>query len=141
MRIDVYLNSDAQPFQSLTPPEKFALDTTSLPDGRHKLRFVAIDRDGVTGERVIRISVQNGPSIAIHGISEDDVVQGLGLFEAFQQRRLEAIESACAQESTTELRDSAAAADAYDRVIEALKNYVEVVNSENSAWSTAEGKA
>ncbi len=62
----------------------------------------------------------------------------LRLFEAFQQRRLEAIESACTQEPT---RDSAAAADAYDRVIEALNNYAEVVKSENSAWSTAEGKA
>ena len=89
MRIDVYLNSDAQPFQSLTPPEKFALDTTSLPDGRHKLRFVAIDRDGVTSERVIRISVQNGPSIVVHGISEDDVVQGTinVLANAYSSRR------------------------------------------------------
>ncbi len=63
----------------------------------------------------------------------------LRLFEAFQQRRLEAIESACC--TPAPIRDSAAAADAYDRVIEALNNYVEVVKSENSAWSTAEGKA
>ena len=62
----------------------------------------------------------------------------LRLFETFQQRRLEAIGSDRVQEST---RDSAASADAYDRVIEALKSYVEVVKSENSAWSTAEGKA
>ncbi len=74
---------------------------------------------------------------AVDGISAEE----LKLFEAFQQRRLEAIESACHQESTTARADSAAAIDAYERVIEALKDYVEVVKSENSAWSTAEGKA
>ena len=76
MRIDVYLNADALPFQTLTPPETFELDTTTLPDGIHTLRFVAVDVDGVSSERTIRFCVQNGPAIAVHGITQDDVIQG-----------------------------------------------------------------
>ncbi len=76
MRIDVYLDGDRDPFQTLVPPEKFQLNTTFMSDGPHQLRFIVIEDDGVASERTIRFTVQNGPSIAVHGIVDGDTVQG-----------------------------------------------------------------
>ena len=76
MRIDVYLDGDRDPFQTLVPPEKFQLDTTFMPDGPHKLLFIAIEDDGVASERTVHFTVQNGPSIAVHGMVEGDIIQG-----------------------------------------------------------------
>ncbi len=76
MRIDVYLDDAREPFQSITPPETFQLDTTALGDGRHELRLVAVDNDGVTSERRVPFTVQNGPAIAVHGLLDNDTVAG-----------------------------------------------------------------
>ncbi|MFT5350149.1 MAG: mono/diheme cytochrome c family protein [Planctomycetota bacterium] len=76
MIIDVYLDDDRRPFQKLTPPEKFQLNTQFISDGSHQLRFVAIEDDGVASERTVRFTVQNGPSIAVHGIVNGDIIQG-----------------------------------------------------------------
>ena len=76
MRIDVYLDDGAEPIESFTPPETFNLDTTQLADGPHEIRLVAVDSDGVTGERRMSFTVQNGPSIAVHGLRDADIVTG-----------------------------------------------------------------
>ncbi|MEZ5492068.1 MAG: c-type cytochrome [Gammaproteobacteria bacterium] len=76
MRIEVYLNDDATPQQTLTPPEQFELDTTQLPDGKHTLIFKAIEDNGDTSQRHMTFYVQNGPSISIHGIRNDDRLSG-----------------------------------------------------------------
>ncbi|MCG8432901.1 MAG: cytochrome c, partial [Gammaproteobacteria bacterium] len=76
MRIDVYLDDDKTPYTSLTPPEKFKLDTSTLADGPHQLIFRAMGDDGVTSERRMQFNVQNGPAIAVHGILENDTVSG-----------------------------------------------------------------
>ena len=76
MRIDVYLDGNDHPYKTLTPPEKFQMDTENLSDGPHQLRFIATDNDGVTSERTVKFTVQNGPSIAVHGIVNGDTVHG-----------------------------------------------------------------
>ena len=76
MRIDVYLDGDRDPFKTLTPPEKFELDTTFMSDGPHQLRLIVIEDDGVASERTVRFTVQNGPSIAVHGIVDGDTIHG-----------------------------------------------------------------
>ena len=76
MRIDVYLDGNDHPYKTLTPPENFQLDTASLSDGQHQLRLVVVEDDGVTSERTVRFTVQNGPSIAVYGIVDGDTVHG-----------------------------------------------------------------
>lgn len=76
MRIEVYLDGAAEPFQTLAPPEKFRLDTNALADGPHELAFKAIDDDGTASVRLVKFTVQNGPGIAVHGIVEGDTLSG-----------------------------------------------------------------
>lgn len=76
MRIEVYLDTADTPFRVLTPPEKFDLDTKGIVDGPHELRFIAIDSSGTRSVRVVPFTVQNGPAIAVHGVSEGDTLSG-----------------------------------------------------------------
>ena len=85
-------------------------------------------------EHLFRVLVRKK---ALGEISDEE----MEVFEGIQRKRLEAVVAACSRESAVEAEESEASRDAYERVIDALKNYVEVVKSENPAWSTAEGKA
>lgn len=76
MRIEVYLDDSNEPFQTLTPPEKFKLDTTAISDGKHSLTFKAIEDSGDFSQRHVDFYVQNGPAIAIHGLRNKDRVAG-----------------------------------------------------------------
>tara|TARA_B110001452_G_scaffold196345_1_gene166352 strand:+ start:9586 stop:10377 length:792 start_codon:yes stop_codon:yes gene_type:complete len=76
MRIEVFLNDSTTPFQTLSPPESFKLDTTIIADGKHKLSFRAIEDNGDISHRHMDFYVQNGPSITIHGIRNDDRLSG-----------------------------------------------------------------
>lgn len=76
MRIEVYLDQDDAPFQTLVPPETFRLDTESMTDGPHQLRFRAIDDGEGVSERRLSFNVQNGPAIAVHGIVDGDTLHG-----------------------------------------------------------------
>lgn len=76
MKIDVYLDQSAEPVASFEPPDKFTLDTSTLVDGPHTLRFMATDADGVTSIRETAFTVRNGPGIAVHGIRDNDIVAG-----------------------------------------------------------------
>lgn len=76
VRVDVYLDDQAEPILSYRPPVNFELDTTMLEDGEHTLRVEAFDSGGVKGVKTIPFTVRNGPGIAIHGISPGDVVDG-----------------------------------------------------------------
>ena len=76
MRIDVYLDDSPEPLETIAPPRSFCLDTARMADGPHRLRFVATDGDGVSSERQVTVNVQNGPSIAVHGIADGDTVKG-----------------------------------------------------------------
>jgi len=72
--IKVFLNDDPQPFASFAPPVKMVLDTTKIPDGKHKLKIVARSSDGVEGIREIPFVVRNGPAISVVGLKDNEVV-------------------------------------------------------------------
>jgi len=74
--IIVYLDEGPEPIARYRPPGSFDLDTTSMEDGPHVLRIVAVDRSGRRGARKISFDVRNGPGIAVDGLHENDVVEG-----------------------------------------------------------------
>jgi len=74
--IIVYLDEESEPIARYRPPASFDLDTTSMEDGPHVLRIVAVDRSRSRGVRKIHFEVRNGPGIAVDGLREHDVVEG-----------------------------------------------------------------
>lgn len=72
--IKVYLDDETSPFAEFKPPVKVMLDTTKIPDGKHKLRIVAKSTDGVEGVREVPFEVRNGPAIDIVGLRDNDIV-------------------------------------------------------------------
>lgn len=72
--IKVFLDDDPQPFTSFAPPVKMVLDTTKIPDGKHKLKIIARSSDGVEGIREIPFVVRNGPEIQVVGLKDNETV-------------------------------------------------------------------
>lgn len=72
--VKVFLDDDPVPFAAFSPPVKFILDTTKIPDGKHRLKIVAKSTDNVEGMRVVPFEVRNGPAIAVVGLRENEVV-------------------------------------------------------------------
>lgn len=72
--IKVFLDNEPSPFAEFKPPVKVMLDTTKIPDGKHKLRIVAKSTDGVEGIREVPFEVRNGPAIDVVGLHDNDVV-------------------------------------------------------------------
>ncbi|HLW33623.1 MAG TPA: hypothetical protein VKX40_15280 [Aequorivita sp.] len=72
--IKVFLDDDPKPFASFAPPVKIVLDTTKIPDGKHKLRIVARSSNGVEGLREIPFVVRNGPAISVVGLKDNETV-------------------------------------------------------------------
>lgn len=72
--VKVFLDDDPVPFAEFVPPVKFVLDTTKIPDGKHRLKIVAKSTDNVEGIRTIPFEVRNGPAIAVVGLEDNDVV-------------------------------------------------------------------
>src|SRR5690606_8607133 len=64
------------PLVSYRPPVHFEIDTTLLDDGPHKMRVEAFDRAGTKGVRTVNFTVRNGPGIAIHGVRDNDQLDG-----------------------------------------------------------------
>jgi len=81
MIIRIYVDGATTPVAELPGSSgRLKLDTTSIPDGRHRLRIETLDGDRVTGQREISFTVRNGPGIAVAGLSDRDEVHGkLGL--------------------------------------------------------------
>jgi len=75
-KIEIYLDDGREPLDTFRPPGSFTLDTSSLEDGPHMLRIVAIDRSGHRGIRKVPFEVRNGPGIAVDGLAENDIVEG-----------------------------------------------------------------
>lgn len=76
MRIEIFIDDESQPRQTLQPPATLELDTEGLADGRHRLRVHAIDDSGTVGVEEIPFTVRNGPGIAVVGLSGGDTVRG-----------------------------------------------------------------
>jgi|SRR5690554_1652113 hypothetical protein len=72
--IKVFLDDDPKPFASFAPPVKMVLDTTKIPDGKHKLKIVARSSNGVEGIREIPFVVRNGPEIQVVGLKDNETV-------------------------------------------------------------------
>jgi cytochrome c553 len=81
MLIRVYVDDRTKPVAELPGNSgRVKLDTTSIPDGSHRLRFETVEDGRVTGRREIPFTVRNGPGIAVAGLSARDEVRGtLGL--------------------------------------------------------------
>jgi mono/diheme cytochrome c family protein len=76
VRIEIFLDEEAVPRATFEAPATFELDTTTLPDGRHRLRVRAIDGDGSVGIESMAFTVRNGPGIDVVGLSEGETVRG-----------------------------------------------------------------
>ncbi len=72
--VKVFLDDDPVPFGEFSPPVKFVLDTTKIPDGKHRLKIVAKSTDNVEGVRTIPFEVRNGPAISVVGLEDNEIV-------------------------------------------------------------------
>ena len=75
--IYIFIDDEMKPIAQLVSPVNFELDTTKLVDGKHMLKIVSKDPTGKEGIRLIPFEVRNGPAIAVEGIKEEDVVDGI----------------------------------------------------------------
>ena len=75
--IFIFLDGDPKPIATFASPASFELDTRKLVDGSHSLRIVSRDPSGKEGLRLIPFEVRNGPAIAVEGIKENTVVDGV----------------------------------------------------------------
>lgn len=76
-KILIFIDDDQKPYGEYLAPINFELDTRKLIDGEHVLKIVSKDPLGKEGIRKIPFVVRNGPSVAVEGISENDVVDGI----------------------------------------------------------------
>jgi hypothetical protein len=75
--IFIFIDDDTQPVATVQAPVNFELDTCKLVDGKHTLRIISKDTTGKEGIRLIPFEVRNGPAIAIEGIKENAIVDGI----------------------------------------------------------------
>ena len=75
--IFIFVDVDTKPIAKVLSPVSFELDTRKLVDGRHTLKIVSKDPTGKEGVRIIPFEVRNGPAIAIEGLKENAVVDGV----------------------------------------------------------------
>ncbi len=75
--VSIFIDDETRPVAEFATPVNFELDSRKLTDGRHKLRIVSRDPSGKEGVRLIPFEVRNGPAIAIEGIRENAVIDGI----------------------------------------------------------------
>lgn len=75
-KVSLFVDDELQPIAELVAPVQFELDTRKLTDGEHVLKLVSRSSTGREGIRKIKFIVRNGPSIAVEGLSENEVVDG-----------------------------------------------------------------
>jgi ABC-type uncharacterized transport system ATPase subunit len=76
-KITLFVDDNMQPIAELFAPVQFELDTQKLTDGEHTLKLVSKSPTGREGIRKIKFIVRNGPAIAVEGLSENGVVDGI----------------------------------------------------------------
>lgn len=76
-KIFIFIDQEVKPIAELISPVNFELDTSKLVDGKHVIKIVSKDPTGKEGIRLIPFEVRNGPAIAIEGIQENAVVDGI----------------------------------------------------------------
>ncbi len=75
--IFIFLDEETKPIGEYKVPINFELDTTKIIDGDHILKIISKSNTGKEGIRKIPFTVRNGPAIAIEGITENAVVDGI----------------------------------------------------------------
>ncbi|MES2418531.1 MAG: cytochrome C [Bacteroidota bacterium] len=75
--IYIFLDNEVKPTAQVISPVSFELDTRKLVDGNHTLKIVSKDPTGKEGVRLIHFEVRNGPAIAVEGIKENAIVDGV----------------------------------------------------------------
>ena len=73
----VFIDDEKKPCGEYLAPINFELDTRKLVDGDHVLKIVSKDPLGKEGIRKIPFVVRNGPSVAVEGLNEHDIVDGI----------------------------------------------------------------
>lgn len=73
----IYIDEETKPIGEFKVPINFELDTTKLIDGEHTLKIVSKNILGKEGIRKIPFVVRNGPAIAVEGINENAIVDGV----------------------------------------------------------------
>ena len=73
----VFIDDDQKPYGEYLAPINFDFDTRKLVDGNHVLKIVSKDPLGKEGIRKIPFVVRNGPSVAVEGLNENDIVDGI----------------------------------------------------------------
>lgn len=73
----LFLDKDQTPIAEFISPVNFELDTRKMVDGKHELKIISKDPTGKEGIRIIPFEVNNGPAIAVEGITENAVVDGI----------------------------------------------------------------
>lgn len=76
-KVLIFIDDEQKPFGEYLAPINFELDTRKLVDGDHMLKIVSKDPLGKEGVRKIPFVVRNGPSVAIEGLNDNDVVDGV----------------------------------------------------------------
>lgn len=73
----IFMDDEQKPYGEYLAPINFELDTRKLVDGDHVLKIVSKDPSGKEGIRKIPFVVRNGPSVAVEGLNENDIVDGI----------------------------------------------------------------
>jgi hypothetical protein len=76
-KVLIFIDDEQKPFGEYLAPINFELDTRKLIDGEHMLKIVSKDPMGKEGIRKIPFVVRNGPSVAIEGLNDNDIVDGV----------------------------------------------------------------
>ncbi len=76
-KITLFVDDELIPIAELSAPVQFDLDTRKLIDGEHILKLVSKSPLGREGIKKIKFTVRNGPSIAVEGLTENKVVDGV----------------------------------------------------------------
>lgn len=76
-KVLIFIDEEQTPYGEYLAPINFELDTRKLVDGDHILKIVSKDPLGKEGIRKIPFVVRNGPSVAVEGLNENDIVDGI----------------------------------------------------------------
>lgn len=76
-KVFLFIDEDLQPIAELTTPVQFELDTRKLTDGEHLLKIVSKSPTGREGIKKIKFFVRNGPAIAVEGLQDNAVIDGV----------------------------------------------------------------
>lgn len=76
-KVIIFVDDNKNPIGEFDAPVNFDLDTRKLEDGQHHLKIISKDPTGKEGIRLILFTVRNGPAIAIEGLKENEIVDGV----------------------------------------------------------------